>query len=155
MLARDGARVTLALVMFDLELFGGLLLEGFQRAGERADLVVAIEIAAVDGERDGKRQQHELRDQGALSGVALIESMRPGGVEGGVGHCDRARQAADRERAPLVGGQLGLLAFGQRVREAITQAQDKVLGRPPAGRITHLPEVVRGCAHGTGARDRR
>lgn len=110
-------------MLFDLELFGGLLLEGFQRAGERADLVVAIEIAAADGEREGKRKQHELRDQGALSGVALIEGMRPGGVEGGFGHCDRARQAADRERAPLVGGQLSLLAFCQRVCEAITQAQ--------------------------------
>ena len=58
MLARGGAGIALALLLLDPELVGGLLLEGFQRAGQRADLVLAIEIAGVDGEIAGGDLQH-------------------------------------------------------------------------------------------------
>ena len=111
-LARGSADVAFALVLLDLELLGGLLLEGFQRAGKRADLVLAIEIAAVDGEiaagdlqhgiadgvergddaaadqhdradgkPNGERQQHELHDQCALRGAALLQRVHLGGIE--------------------------------------------------------------------------
>ena len=54
-LARGGAGVAFALLRLDPELVGRLLLEGFERAGERADLVAAIGIAGIDGQIAARR----------------------------------------------------------------------------------------------------
>ena len=42
LLARGGAGIALALLRLDAGLVERLLLEGFERAGQRADLVVAL-----------------------------------------------------------------------------------------------------------------
>ena len=57
-LTRGGARVAFTLLRFDPELVDGLLLEGFQRAGQRADLVPALRIAGIDGQIAGGHFQH-------------------------------------------------------------------------------------------------
>src|SRR5689334_23590715 len=46
-LARGRARIAFALLRLDLELVLGLLLEGFERAGKRPDLVLAIEVSGI------------------------------------------------------------------------------------------------------------
>jgi hypothetical protein len=50
LLTRRGAGVALTLLPFNPEFVLGLLLEGFERAGKRADLVAAFAISGVDGE---------------------------------------------------------------------------------------------------------
>src|SRR5439155_3596005 len=53
LLPRHGAGVAFALLRFDPHLVGGLLLEGLQRAGQRADFVVARGVAGIDMEVAG------------------------------------------------------------------------------------------------------
>src|SRR5207253_8944084 len=61
-LACRSARVAFALLLLDLELVGGLLLECLERAGERADLVLPVEIAAVDAEIAASDFEHGVAD---------------------------------------------------------------------------------------------
>jgi len=77
----------------------------------------------MGGEPDGKRQQHELQDQRAFRGTALLQRMDLGGVEGALGHGNRAGKASHCDRSPLVRGHLGLLAIGECVGEAIAKRQ--------------------------------
>jgi hypothetical protein len=59
-LARRGSGIALAFLRFDLELVRGLLLEGLQRTGKRADLVAAFAIAGVDVEVTVGDAQHGI-----------------------------------------------------------------------------------------------
>ena len=62
-LTRGGAGVAFALLLFDPELVGGLLLEGFQRAGQCSDLVPALRISGIDGEIAGGDFQHGVANR--------------------------------------------------------------------------------------------
>ena len=53
-----GAGVALTLLRFDPRLVGGLLLEGLQRAGQRADFVLALGVAGIDPDLAGCDLEH-------------------------------------------------------------------------------------------------
>ncbi len=172
-LARRGTGVALTFLRLDPELVVGLLLEGLERAGQRADLVAALGIAGIDGkiaagdlqhgvahiverrddasghrhhgahgQRDRNRQQSELHGKRALRRGALYRGMFLGGVKGGFGDADGGGEASDRDRGPLVRGQLRFLAAGHGVEQAIAQ-------------VLILRLEIRGLGRGHGGGKRR
>src|SRR5207245_10185246 len=58
LLPRRGAGIALALLRLDPGLVGGLLLEGLQRAGQRADFVAARGVSGINMEVAGCDLQH-------------------------------------------------------------------------------------------------
>jgi len=95
-LARRSAGVAFTLLRFDPELVVRLLLEGFERAGQRADLVAAIGIAGIDGKVARGDLEH---------GVAHIVQRfddpagdHQHGATGQGNRCDQERQL-EKERA--------------------------------------------------------
>ena len=96
LLARGGAGIAFALLLLDPCLVLGLLLEGFQSASQRADLVAALLVSGVDREISGRHFQH---------GVAHVVQRcddaagdRHHGAEG-QGQCGRQQRKLQHQRA--------------------------------------------------------
>jgi hypothetical protein len=102
-LARGGAGMALALLLFDPELVGGLLLEGIQRAGKRPDLVATLRISGVDGQIAGGHLQHRI-----AHGVQRPDHAAADGRHGAEGQGERGGQKHQLQHQRALGfGMLG------------------------------------------------
>ncbi|OIQ73718.1 hypothetical protein GALL_446390 [mine drainage metagenome] len=104
-LARGSAGMTFALLILDPELVHGLLLEGFQRAGQRPDLVTALRISGVDGEIAGGHLQHRI-----AHGVQRPDNAAAHSRHGAEGQSERRSQKHKLECQRALG--LGMLDGG-------------------------------------------
>jgi hypothetical protein len=120
-LPRHGAGVALALLRLDPGLVGGLLLEGFQRAGQRADFVVARGIAGIDAEVAGGDLQH-----GVAHGMQRIDDAAGHDHQGAERQGQRAGQQCELHRQRALGG-------GAQVRGVILGGVEGCFGHIDGG----------------------
>jgi hypothetical protein len=104
-LARGSASMTFALLILDPELVHGLLLECFQCAGQRPDLVAALRISGVDGEVAGGHLQHRI-----AHGVQRPDNAAAHSHHRAEGQDERRGQKHELERQRALG--LGMLGDG-------------------------------------------
>ena len=116
LLPRRGAGVAFALLRLDPDLVGGLLLEGLQRAGQRADFVVARGVAGIDGEVAGRDLEH-----GVAHGVQRLDDAAGDDHLGAKGERQRADQQRELHHQRALGG-------GVQVRGAVLGGVERGFG---------------------------
>ena len=143
LLPRRGAGIAFALLRLDPDLVGCLLLEGLQRAGQRADFVVARGVAGIDVQVAGRDLQHGVAHAvQRLDDAAGDEHL---GAEGERQRADEQRELR-HQRALGRGAQMGGVILGGVERafghgDGSTEASDRDRG-PLVGRHFRL---LAGC----------
>ena len=124
LLARRGAGVAFALLRLDPDLVGGLLLEGFERAGQRADFVLARGVAGIDGEVAGGDLQH-----GVAHVVQRLDDAAGDDHQGAEGK----RQRADQQQRVAAPASAGLRRAATRHGPWRRRARPRRRRRQPTG----------------------
>ena len=115
--------MALGVAGIDGQVARGDLQHGVAHVVQRPDDPAGDGHHGAEHQGECRGQQHELDHQRAQGLGMLDGGVVLGGLERAFGDGDRRTHAADRDRAPLVRGQFGLLAGDQAVEQAIAQSE--------------------------------